>query len=84
MPIVTTATGTNHEAVPAGNLRTVDRPADLARALLAMLGDAAYRADVGRANRAYVERHHDLDTQCAAMGAAFAAAQRRPPRAVQC
>lgn len=84
LPIVTTATGTNQEALAGGNLRTVDRPADLARALLAMLDEPGYRADVGSANRAYVERNHNLQHQCAAMGAAFAAAERRPPRAAQC
>jgi hypothetical protein len=62
----------------------VDRPADLARALLAMLSEPAYRADVGRANRVHVERHHDLAAQCTAMGAAFTAAERRAPRAAQC
>jgi glycosyltransferase involved in cell wall biosynthesis len=80
LPIVTTATGTNHEALAPGNRRTVDRPDDLAQALLVMLDDPALRSVVGGANRAYVAQHHDLDTQCAAMAAAFAAAERHSPR----
>jgi glycosyltransferase involved in cell wall biosynthesis len=84
LPIVTTATGTNHEAVPEGNVRCVDRASDLADALVAFLGEPALRRDVGRANRRHVEQHHDLTVQTALMGEAFTAAETRPPRGVRC
>ena len=75
LPIVTTATGTNQEAVPEGNLRVVDTAPALADALVRMLREPARRADVGRANRAYAEAHHDLRVQTARMADAFAAVE---------
>ena len=73
LPVVTTATGTNHEALAPGNPRTVDRADALADALVALLLDPAARRELGAANRRHVAAHHDLDRQCARLGAAFTA-----------
>jgi phosphatidyl-myo-inositol dimannoside synthase len=75
LPVVTTVCGTNDEIVVPPNERVVDDPAALAAALLGFLADPARRAEVGAANRRYVETHHDLATQCAALGAALASAE---------
>lgn len=72
LPIVTTRCGTNDEAVQPPN-RLVDDDAEaLADSLLHFLRDPALRARVGASNRTHALTHHDLPTQCAAMGAAFA------------
>src|SRR5699024_3965327 len=55
LPIVTTRCGTNDEAVHPPN----------------HLPDRGRRAEVGAANRRHVVTHHDLGTQCVAMGQAF-------------
>lgn len=72
LPVVTTVCGTNGEIVVPPNERVVDDAGVLASALLGFLADPARRAEVGAANRRYVERHHDLATQCARLGAALA------------
>lgn len=72
LPIVTTRCGTNDEAVQPPN-RLVDDDAEaLADSLLHFLRDPELRGEVGAANRAHALAHHDLPTQCVAMGAAFA------------
>jgi glycosyltransferase involved in cell wall biosynthesis len=77
LPVVTTVSGTNHEIVVPPNERVVDDPEALAEALTGLLEDPGRRAAVGAANRRHVERHHDLETQCARMGAAFAEIEAR-------
>ncbi|WP_433954700.1 glycosyltransferase family 4 protein [Janibacter indicus] len=72
LPVVTTRCGTNDEAVQPPNSLVDDDVEELAEALLAFLRDPAHRAAVGAANRNHVVAHHDLATQCVAMGAAFA------------
>lgn len=76
LPVVTTRCGTNEEAVIPGNLLVEDSAEALAEGLVTMLADRALRASVGRANRAHVETHHDLLTQCVRMGEAFADLER--------
>jgi glycosyltransferase involved in cell wall biosynthesis len=77
LPVVTTVSGTNHEIVVPPNERVVDDPEALAEALVGLLEDPGRRAAVGAANRRHVERHHELGTQCARMGAAFAEVEAR-------
>jgi glycosyltransferase involved in cell wall biosynthesis len=77
MAVVTTASGTNDEAVTEPNLRVADDPRVIADALLTFLRDPAHRADVARINRQWVVETHDVHTQAARMGEAFAAAERR-------
>ncbi len=77
LPVVTTRCGTNDEAVHEPNLLVDPAAADggveeLADALLRFLADDELRARVGRQNRARMIADHDLPTQCARMGAAFA------------
>lgn len=72
LPVVTTRCGTNDEAVHAPNLLVDDDPEALADGLLAFLSDRARRAGVGALNRARMVAEHDLSTQCARMGEAFA------------
>ncbi|WP_404382435.1 glycosyltransferase family 4 protein [Knoellia locipacati] len=81
IPIVTTACGTNHEAVRPPNLRVEDTPSALAEGLLHFLRDDGARADVGAANRRTVLERHDMTTQAAAMAAAFDAVESLPLRA---
>lgn len=77
LPVVTTRCGTNDEAVQAPNLRVDDDAEALAEGLLAFLQDEAGRRETGAANRARMLAEHDLATQCARMGDAFAAAEAR-------
>lgn len=77
MAVVTTASGTNGEAVTEPNLRVGDDPRLIADALLGFLRDPGHRAAVARANRAWVVETHDVRTQALRMGDAFAAAERR-------
>ena len=72
LPVVTTRCGTNDEAVHEPNDLVEDSAEALADRLLGWLTDPARRATVGAANRRHVETHHDLLTQSAAMGEAFA------------
>lgn len=72
LPIVTTRCGTNDEAVQAPNRMVDDDAEALADSLLHFLREPALRARVGTANRTHAVTHHDLPTQCVAMGAAFA------------
>lgn len=72
LPVVTTACGSNHEAVAAPNLLVDDDPEALAEGLLAFLTDPQRRAQVGAANRQRMLHEHELATQCARMGEAFA------------
>jgi phosphatidylinositol alpha-1,6-mannosyltransferase len=77
IPIVTTRCGTNDEAVKAPNDLVPDTAEALAAALTRWLQDPAARARVGADNRAYALAHHDLATQCTAMGAAFSSVDGR-------
>lgn len=71
LPIVTTRCGTNDEAVHPPNHLVEDSVEALAEGLVHHLSDPARRAEVGAANRQHVMTHHDLATQCVAMGDAF-------------
>jgi phosphatidyl-myo-inositol dimannoside synthase len=71
LPVVTTACGTNHEAVLPPNVLVPDDAGDLADALGALLASPTQRAEVGRANRAIVLERFELRTQVAALRAAF-------------
>ena len=75
LPVVTTACGTNHEAVPPPNARTEDDAEALAAALVPLLADPGLRREVGAFNRAYVEERHDVVVQAHRMGEAFTLAQ---------
>ncbi|MET0930136.1 MAG: glycosyltransferase family 4 protein [Aeromicrobium sp.] len=77
LPIVTTVCGTNHEAVPPPNDLVADDAGVLAEAMIGWLEDPARRAAAGASNRAHVLEHHEIARQCARMGEAFAAAERR-------
>lgn len=77
MAVVTTASGTNDEAVQEPNRRVADDARTIADALLDFLRDPAHRAEVARANRTWVVETHDVRTQATKMGEAFAAAERR-------
>ena len=81
LPIVTTASGTNHEAVRLLNLRTAGTPAALAPAFSSMLRDPAGAARIGAENRRLAQEEHDLATQTRALGAAFDEAEQWPARA---
>ena len=72
LPVVTTRCGTNDEAVHAPNDLVEDDAEAIAAALTSWLTDPARRAEVGSLNRERMLREHELGTQCAAMGAAFA------------
>lgn len=77
LPVVTTRCGTNDEAVLAPPNDLVDDDAEaLADRLLHWLSDPAARASAGAANRARILAEHDLTTQCARMGEAFARVER--------
>ncbi len=80
LPIVTTACGTNHEAVRPPNLRVEDTPGALAEGLLHYLRDGAERRRVAAVNRRVVLEHHDLSTQAMAMKAAFDSVENLEPR----
>jgi phosphatidylinositol alpha-1,6-mannosyltransferase len=74
LPVVTTACGSNHEAVRPPNRRVADDAEALAEALAGFLGDPALRARVGHENRRTVLERHELHRQCARLGEAFRAA----------
>jgi phosphatidylinositol alpha-1,6-mannosyltransferase len=71
LAVVTTACGSNQEAVRPPNERVPDDPEALAEALLGFLADPARRARVGEENRRVAAEHHELRRQCARMGEAF-------------
>lgn len=71
LAVVTTRCGTNDEAVQPPNHLVEDSAEALADGLLHHLSDPARRAQVAEANRLHVLTHHDLATQCVAMGGAF-------------
>jgi phosphatidyl-myo-inositol dimannoside synthase len=77
LPVVTTACGTNYEAVPDPNPRLPDDAEALAAAMVDLLQDRAKRLALGAFNREYVVEHHDVVTQAVRMGEAFAAAEAR-------
>jgi len=72
IPVVTTRCGTNDEAVRPPNVLVDDDAEALAAALVTQLTDPELRLRIGAANRARMLAEHDLATQCARMGAAFA------------
>jgi phosphatidyl-myo-inositol dimannoside synthase len=80
LPVVTTACGSNHEAVRPPNLRTADDAGELAGALAGFLADPARRARVGAENRRVVLEHHELRRQSARMAETFRAAGAAPAR----
>jgi glycosyltransferase involved in cell wall biosynthesis len=71
LPGVTTACGSNHEAVRPPNPRVADEVEALAEALLGFLADPARRARVGAENRRVALERHELRRQCARLGEAF-------------
>lgn len=71
LPVVTTACGSNYEAVREPNLRVPDDAEALAAALLEFLSDPRRRAGIGHANRRLVKERHQLDRQCARLGEVF-------------
>jgi glycosyltransferase involved in cell wall biosynthesis len=77
MAVVTTASGTNDEAVRAPNKRVPDDLDQIADALLELLEDPGRRADIARHNREWVVAEHDVFTQARRMGEAFARAEQR-------
>lgn len=77
MVVVTTASGTNHEAVPEPNKRVADDPALIADELIAFLADPERRKAVARWNRDYVVSNADMRTQAARMEKAFCEAEER-------
>ena len=78
LPVVTTACGSNHEAVRPPNVRTADDAEALAEALTGFLADPARRARVGEENRRVVLERHELHRQSARMAEAFQAAAADP------
>lgn len=72
IPVVTTRCGTNHEAVQPPNVLVDDDAEALAAALVTQLTDRDLRVRIGAANRERMIAEHDLVTQCARMGEAFA------------
>jgi glycosyltransferase involved in cell wall biosynthesis len=77
MAVVTTASGTNGEAVKEPNQRVPDDVDALAAALVGFLADPVRRAEVARANRDWVVANHDVRTQARRMGEAFGRAEAR-------
>jgi phosphatidyl-myo-inositol dimannoside synthase len=77
LPVVTTASGTNHEAVPDPNRRVANDPEAVAEALSGFLCDDGLRSKVSELNRRYAVDNHDVVTQAGRMGQAFARAERR-------
>src|SRR5690606_32394452 len=80
LPVVTTACGSNHEAIAPGNdviaVEGSEQVQALADALVGWLTDPQRRRARGRANRDWVVEHHDLRTQTRRMGEAFAEMER--------
>jgi glycosyltransferase involved in cell wall biosynthesis len=74
LPVVTTACGSNHEAVRPPNPRVADEVEAMAEALLGFLADPALRAMVGARNRWTTLERHELRRQCSRLGEVFRAA----------
>lgn len=72
LPVVTTACGTNDEAVHAPNLIVENDSHALADGWLHFLTNPAERERVGALNAARMQREHNIVTQTARMGEAFA------------
>lgn len=77
MAVVTTASGTNDEAVKEPNKRVPDDVEAIADAITGFLEDPARRAEVARANREWVVAERDVRTQAVRMGEAFSRAEQR-------
>jgi glycosyltransferase involved in cell wall biosynthesis len=77
LPVVTTASGTNHEAVPDPNRRVADDPEAVADALTTFLSDDELRLKVAQLNRNHALENHDVITQSERMGQAFSRAEYR-------
>jgi phosphatidylinositol alpha-1,6-mannosyltransferase len=77
LPVVTTASGTNHEAVPEPNRRVADDPEAVADALTDFLVNDELRSKVSRLNRNYAVDNHDMVTQAQRMEQAFSRAEHR-------
>jgi glycosyltransferase involved in cell wall biosynthesis len=71
LPVITTACGTNYEAVRAPNLRVADDAGALAEALLHFLTDPSRRAVLGDRNRAEVVKRFELRQQVGRLRDAF-------------
>lgn len=71
LPVVTTACGSNHEAVAAPNIRVADDVGELAGALATFLADPSHRAEVGRRNRTEVIDRFEAGQQLRRLRAAF-------------
>lgn len=56
------------------DLLLAQAPEEYAHAIMALLDDTPYRGRLGRAGRAYVERHHNWDTAAAELEQIYAAA----------
>ncbi len=73
LPIVTTRCGSNEEALAPGNDLLAEYSAEaIADRLVKWLSHPDMRAAQGAKNAEWVRTHHDLLTQCRAMGDAFA------------
>ncbi len=77
LPVVTTACGSNQEAVPPPNVRVRDDAGLLADALCSFLEDPARRRAVGRQNRSWVIERFEYHQQVTKLRAAFDAAEQR-------
>jgi len=77
MAVVTTASGTNDEAVKEPNKRVPDDVEAIADAVTGFLSDPEKRAAVARTNREWVVANHDVHTQARRMGDAFGRAEAR-------
>jgi len=77
MVVVTTASGTNDEAVKEPNARVPDDIDAIASAIIDFLQDPVRRAAAARHNREWVVANHDVRTQARRMGEAFARAELR-------
>ena len=77
MVVVTTASGTNDEAVKSPNFRLEDDVDLIAGTIVDLLRDPTHRATIARANREWVVAEHDVRTQAARMGEAYARAEAR-------
>lgn len=72
LPVVTTACGSNHEAVAPPNLLVPDTAGDLADGLLHFLSDPERRRITGESNRRHVVEHHEMRRQGGRLAEAFA------------